>query len=184
MEKKRRLVDRVIDAEYSDGLEGRSLPDLRTMRAECRDADNELSFERRLCQARLDILSAELENRTAGGERSLVDRLPEILGRGEPRGEGGPLPSRAPDFSAPRNADAPRRRIEDIVGEQTLARLPEHSEEEIRAFVASLQEHERAVSQRRKSIHEVLDRIQEEIVRRFVSGEADPAAALGSVPKP
>jgi hypothetical protein len=45
--------------------------------------------------------------------------------------------------------------------------------------MASLAEHERNLSARRRKLHEVMDLIQAEIVRRYTSGEADPTAALG-----
>lgn len=177
-EQKRRLVDRITHPTYVEGLTDRSMEELRAMREECRESENELSFERRLCQARIDILSAELERRTgAGGDEDLVARLPEILAT-EGGASGSPLPSRAPDFSIPRNADIPRRRVEEIVGEQTLARLPALGADEIKGIIESLGEHEKTVSVRRRAVHEVVDAIQAEIVRRYTSGEADPAQAL------
>jgi anti-sigma-K factor RsiG len=176
-EQKRRLVERIIDPEYSAGLGEKSLTELRLMRDECREAENELSFERRLCQARIDILSAELERRSGDGSADLLERLPDILASEQQQRES-PLPSRAPDFSIPRNADVPRRRVEEIAGEQTLARLPHISPEEIKSTIASLAEHERAVSARRRKVHEVMDAVQGEIVRRYITGEADPTAAL------
>ena len=145
------------------------------MRAECHEGENELSFERRLCQARIDILKGELDRRAGrGGEGDLMSRLPEILAT-EARSEGSALPSRAPDFSTPRSADIPRRRVEEILGEQTLARLSEIPSEEIETIITSLQEHEATVSARRRQVHEVVDRIHAEIVKRY---EADPSAAL------
>jgi hypothetical protein len=178
-EQKRRLVERITDPAYTHGLGNASLAELRMMRDECREGENELSFERRLCQARIDILSAELERRSGNMSEGLLERLPEILASEAPRPSDAPLPERAPDFSIPRNADVPRRRVEEIVGEQTLARLGSISSEEIRATIASLGEHESAISARRKRVHEVLDAVQAEIVRRYVTGEADPRTALG-----
>jgi hypothetical protein len=178
-DRKRRLVERIAESSYSEGLRNRSLEELRTMREECRDGENELSFERRLCQARIDILSAELQRRNEGGADDLLERLPEILAT-ESRVPGQtPLPERAPDFSVPRNADVPRRRVEEIVGEQTLSRLGHLNSDEIRSIIATLADHEAAVSARRREVQEVMDSIQAEIVRRYVSGEADPTAALG-----
>jgi RsiG-like len=176
----RRLIEKITDASYLDDFEAADIALLREMRAECREAENELSFERKLCHARMDILSAELDRRSGASAGDLVDRLPEILGATE-RGpaERGPLPSRAPDFSIPRNADVPRRRVEEILGEGTLSRLPQLQAEEIRSIVGSLAEHEQRVSQRRREVHDVMDRLQAEIVRRYTSGEADPSAALG-----
>jgi hypothetical protein len=179
-EQKRRLVERVSEPEYVAGLEDKRLEDLRAMRDECREGENELSFERRLCQARIDILSAELERRAGGsGSEDLLDKLPQILATESAATRGDHIPDRAPDFSVPRSVDVPRRRVEEIVGEQTLARLPNLSSEEIRSIISSLADHESHVSARRRKVQEVLDSIQAEIVRRFVSGEADPTAALG-----
>lgn len=176
VEQKRRLVERIVDPAYLEGIGDKDLATLRAMREECREGELELSFERRLCQARIDILTAELERRASGDESDLLARLPQILAKDAMSRSGDEaLPSRAPDFSIPRNADIPRRRVEEIVGEQTLARMPSLSPEEIRGIVASLGEHERRVSERRRNVHEVIDAIQAEIVRRYT---ADPGAAL------
>ena len=179
-EPQRRLVDRILDPGFLEGLESRSMDDVRSLRDQARAAEREVSFERRLCHARIDILSAELDGRSSGGGVDLVDRLPQILapdtGRRE---EETPLPSRAPDLTIPRTAQVTRRRVEEILGEQTLARLPQLPVDEIKRIISSLGELERTVSDRRRRVHEVLDTLQAEIVRRYTSGEADPAAALG-----
>ena len=177
VEQKRRLVERITDPAYLEGMGDKDLATLRAMREESREGELELSFERRLCQARIDILTAELERRAGGGDEDLMSRLPQILAKDAMGGGSGgeALPSRAPDFSIPRNADVPRRRVEEIVGEQTLAKMPSLAPEEIRGIVASLGEHERKVSERRKNVHEVIDAIQAEIVRRYT---ADPGSAL------
>jgi hypothetical protein len=175
---KRRLTERIADPGYVEGLGEKSIDELKEMRAECHEGENEISFERRLSQARVDILGAELARRTGEGDEDLMSRLPEILGT-EPAPSDNPLPSRAPDFSIPRSADVPRRRVEEIVGEQTLARLQSLDEAEIEKIISSLGEHEEKLSARRRRIHAVMDEIQAEIVRRYQSGEADPAAAIG-----
>lgn len=172
-EKQRRLVDRLVDSSYVADLTGKPVEELKEMRDEAREGEGEISFERRLAQARIDILTAELERRSGGETASdIVSRLPEILGA-DASGEGeGFLPDRATDFTVPRNADVPRRRIEEIAGEQTLARLHKLSPDEIKEIVTQLAEHESNLSAKRKIIHEVVDAIQAEIVRRYVSGEA------------
>lgn len=175
---KRRLVERVADPTYLEGVGDKPMTELRSMREECREGENELSFERRLCQARIDILSAELDRRAGKEDGDLLSRLPAILAT-EMSGPGAnPLPSRAPDFSIPRNADIPRRRVEEVVGEQTLARLGTVPDEELRGILATLADYERSVSARRKSVQEVMDAVQAEIVRRYTSGEADPAGVV------
>lgn len=172
MSDKRRLVERVTDRGYLENLEAKSEDDLRTMLAECSEAENEVSFERKLCQGRIDILKAELARRREGGDTSdLVARLPQILAGDEPRSDPGALPSRAPDFSIPRNADIPRRRVEEIVGEQTIARLPQLPDEEISSVIDALIEHESTLSARRRALHEIIDVLQQENVKRLKAGE-------------
>lgn len=177
-DRRRRLAERIVDVAYVADLASKPIDELRIMREECRDGENELSFERRLCQARIDILSAELERRAGKKDSDLLSRLPEILATDAGHAGSTPLPDRAPNFSIPRNVDVPRRRVEEIVGEQTLTRLPMLQAEEIKSIIESLAEHEREVSGRRRRVHDVMDSIQAEIVRKYTSGEADPTAAL------
>ena len=172
----RRKTDQVFKDSYLEGLADRTIDELKSMRDECAEAENEISFERRLCQARLDILSAELDHRE-GKAGDVISRLPEILAQ-----EGGGnamLPDRAPDMTAPEGADKPRRRVEEIVGEQTLLRLPDLDVEEIRTIIDKLGEHERNLSRNRRHLHEILDRIQAEMVGRYTKGEANPDAIRG-----
>jgi hypothetical protein len=181
MEQRRRLVEKLTEPSYLDGLEKTDIQALRDMRDECREGENELSFERRLCQARIDILTAELERRAGQGNEDLLARLPEILaaeGISMGTGEANPLPRRAPNYAIPRNADVPRRRVAEILGEQTLSRLAQIDTDEIKSIVAALADHERRVSEHRRRVQDVMDRLQAEIVRRYTSGEADPSAAL------
>ena len=179
MPDKRRLVDRVIDPSYIEGLSDRSDEDLHQMLGEGTEAENEVSFERKLCQGRIDILKAELTRRKEGLDTSdLVARLPEILAAGETRSDNEGLPSRAPDFSIPRNADIPRRRVEEIAGEQTLARLPQMPDDEIASVIKALTEHEANLSNRRKALHEVIDALQAENIKRLKSGDDNPSAVL------
>jgi hypothetical protein len=177
-EVKRRLVDRIIDPSYLHGLGDRSIEDLRALRDECGEGETEVSFERRLCQARIDILSAELDRRSGNSTGDLISRLPQILAEDRNPAGASMLPTRAPDLSIPRNTDIPRRRVEEIVGEQTLARLAQIPSEEIKKIIESLGEHERNLSDKRRRVHEAMDAIQTEIVRRYTSGEADPDALL------
>jgi hypothetical protein len=170
---KRRMSEVVADPAYIEGLADRSTEDLKAMRDEAIEIENELSFERRLCQARLDILAAELDHRAGRVEGDLISRLPQILADDTPSGSSSPLPQRPPDFSLPRTTEVPRRRVEEIVGETTLARLTKMPEEEIRSTIETVSEHERNLSARRKRVHEVLDLIQAEMVKRYTSGEAD-----------
>jgi len=176
----RRLSDRIADPSYVSDLAERPMDRLQEMRREAQLFENEISFERRLTQARLDILTFELDHRAGRVEGDVMSRLADILAddaAGAPQEV--PLPSRVPDLSVPLSAQRPRRRVEEIVGADTLARLNKLPESEIRSSIEALAEHERTLSSRRKAVHDVLDQIQAEIVRRYTSGEEDPSKLLG-----
>lgn len=175
----RRLADRIADPAYIADLPGKSMDALQNMRREAQALENEISFERRLTQARIDILTAELDHRAGKVEGDVMSRLPSILADDDAGGsDAGPLPSRVPDLSIPPSAERPRRRVEEIVGADTLARLTKLPEPDIRSSIESLAEHEKKLSARRKTVHDVLDTIQAEIVRRYTSGEEDPSSLL------
>jgi hypothetical protein len=74
----------------------------------------------------------------------------------------------------------PRRRVEEIVGETTLARLSQMPPEEIQGIVDSLRTHEAEISARRKRVHEVIDRIQAVLVpklrERYGGAEEDASS--------
>ena len=177
-EMKRRLSEIVTDPDYVEGLTDKSVEEIKAMRDETCEVENELSFERRLCQARLDILSAELDHRAGRVSGDLISRLPQILAdEARSESESG-LPQRPPDFSMPKTSEMPRRRVEEIVGEGALARLTQMPEEEIRSSIEALAEHERNLSALRKKVHETLDLLQAEMVKRYSSGEADSSTLL------
>ena len=174
----RRLADRVTDPSYLENLPDRSMEQLQSMRNEVQEVENEISFERRLCQARIDIFTAELDHRAGREQGDVMSRLAHILADEDSASSDSPLPTRVPDLSVPRSAERPRRRVEEIVGAQDLARLTKLPEEQIRSSVEALAEHERGLSTRRKQLHDVLDAIQAEIVRRYTTGEEDPSKLL------
>ena len=56
---------RVLDPAYLAGVEDRPVDELRAMHAECLELETEVSYVRRLAQARIDIVEAELDRRRA-----------------------------------------------------------------------------------------------------------------------
>ena len=90
----------VLDPAYSDGLETLPEAELRAKHAECLELETEVSYVRRLTQARIDILEAELDRRASGKTLGdLIDDLPRILADSGPRGN--PATSRIPQQMAP-----------------------------------------------------------------------------------
>jgi hypothetical protein len=174
-------LDRVLAADYTAGLDGLSLGDVRTRRTECQEVELGLSFARRLVQGRLDIIHAELERRGAGGGPSdaseLVDRLKEgeMLGDHErPSGFG-----RLPTLMTPdEGSEEFLSEIDDVADEKSLANLPELSDDVISKLAERLTTLERSLSDRRRKVFDRIDALQGEIVRRYKTGSANPEELL------
>lgn len=164
MAKGNRRSDRILEPSYLEGIEQMDEETLRARKDECEEEESVLSYERRLVHARLDILRAEVERRASGeSPRSLIDRLPEILTSGEQQTHRGSFPK----LDAPPVFDPPRRRIEKLVTDDTLARLSDLPDEEVQTILANLEAIESEVSESRKAILSVLDRLIEELGRRL-----------------
>src|SRR6478752_3065488 len=140
----------VLDPEYVAALDGSSIEELRTKHAECVELETEVSYVRRLTQARIDILEAEIERRTNGGSlEDLISRLPEILADSGPRGN--PASSRLPMQMAPEQ--------DSECFDGVLANLTTLSDTELDEAIAGLRALEREVSDQRRELFAVIDRI-------------------------
>jgi hypothetical protein len=163
------------------------MAELRERRQACQEVETSLSYFRRLIQGRLDIVHAEISRREAGGAASdlgdLIERLPSILA--ERTGPAGPAGQAAtsgrgplPEVIAPPDVDELARQLNGVVDADRLASLPSRTDEEVRALADELTQLERTVSAQRRGVHERIDALQEEIVRRYKSGEATVDALL------
>jgi len=146
------------------------------MRAETREEEALLSYERRMLHGRLAILKKELERRERGDDAgTLLELLPSILSDHDQRGPSrGSLPLNDPnlDFAHP------HRRVTKLVSDDTIANLPTLDETEIRRIIGELESAEHDVSAQRRPLLDVLDSLNEELARRYQTGEADPSAVL------
>lgn len=171
-------IERILGPEYLQGLGELDSGELRRRRAECREEEELASFCRRLLHGKLDVLRNELEERRHRGEvterEDIGEWLAPILGRGPGGSRGGR--SRLP--SAGLQA-AGRERIERIVSETHLARLPELGTEELASIVERLVDEERRISEERRSLHAVIDTLDAELMRRYREGAASPTDVLG-----
>jgi len=174
-------LDRLLDQDYLGDLQGRPIEEVRTMRDECRRAEDGLSFVRRQAQGRLDIVAAELQRRNAGRGPSdagdIVDMLPEILGHGVST-SGGIANVRTTSLEPPDDARRMIVELEGILHESSLLGLGQITDEELRQLVDRLTEYERIVSDRRRALHDRLDALQAEIVRRYKTGEVSVESLL------
>jgi hypothetical protein len=164
----RRRIDIVLDPEYVDGLADLSDDDLQAMHEECMELETEVSYVRRLAQARIEILIAEQERRATGGSvADLIAALPKILADPGPRPD--PASSRLSRHLAPAPAIQWTRGREPLIVDDTLANLPTLSDETLERTLGELGELEREVSERRRALHGVIDGLESELARRRVN---------------
>jgi hypothetical protein len=147
---------RVIDPKYLRDLDMLSADDLRLMHAECLELETEVSYVRRLTQARIDILEAEIGRRERGESmEDLIRALPEILADAGPRST--PAASHLPLQMAPAQDSEWAPELAEFDG--LLANLPILSDEGLVDSIDRLRLLERDVSAERRSLHGVIDRI-------------------------
>jgi len=166
MGERRRRIDKVLDPEFLVDLPEWPLDELRRRHAECLEIETEVSYVRRMTQARIDILEAELDRRASGGSvGDLIAALPEILADEGPR----PTPSQAhlPQRMAPSPDIEWTRGLEPLVGDSTLARLPDLSDAELADAREQLAALEHEVSAKRRALHEVLHTLEMELAERI-----------------
>jgi hypothetical protein len=165
-------VHALLAPSYVVGLDSLSLSELRGRRTECALVESSMSYERQLIQGRLDIVCDELNRRGDDEEAcdvtDLVERLPQILtlhahavGMGRP-----------PTFMFPVHLDPQRQaNMDRIAPASAIGALAEQSTEKLSTMSRLLLEMEHEVSAQRRALHQVFDRIQEEVIRRYKSGE-------------
>lgn len=170
----------VFDPGYLSGLGQLPLAELRAKREMCAELEMELSYVRRLAQARIDLIMAESERRHQGlsepSAEVLVEQLPQILGE-RTRAEG---PGRLPSLLAPSDwaQGSLAARVEEVLPSDQLGSLGALSTQELDELHVSLSRLERDISAERRALHDIQDRLQEELVRRYRSGEATVDALL------
>jgi len=153
---------RVLDPVYVSDLGGRSFDDLRAMHSECVELETEVSYVRRVTQARIDILEAEVSRRAEGGSlEDLIQALPRILADTGPRGN--PATSRLPLQMAPEQESEWAPALEQFDG--VLANLPTLTDQDLQASIDGLRALERNVSDQRRELHDVIDLIDVQLAQ-------------------
>ena len=168
-----RRIDRILHPQYADGLAAMSLDDLRSRRDECLAEREYLSLLRRLVQGRAEILKAEVERRGGTGQGgTLVERLSKVLsteGHGSSRGE-------AVKVGLPEEEMLQVwRRVERLVMDAGLSDPTALDDRQLSGAVDVLEAKEQEVSRDRSAVIDVLDRVQEELKRRY---KEDPSLVL------
>jgi hypothetical protein len=171
MSEHRRRIDEVLDSAFLTDLSEWPLDELRRGHAEYLEIETEVSYVRRVTQARIDILEAELDRRASGGSLGdLIAALPEILADEGPRAPADK--SRLTRRVAPSMDIKWRRGREHLITDDTLAKLPNLDDDELRSTIRELGQLEREVSEQRRDLHQVIDRMEGDLAARHKVGQA------------
>jgi hypothetical protein len=163
-------LQRVLDPTYLDGLADRTIAELRQMRDDCEGEENRISYARRILQGRIDLVRAEALRREGSGRSSILDVLPDVLADRGVRSEN-PAQIRMPRRLVP-PGDA-----DDILDSGESVDLSGRSTDELRELAADYAREEAGLSDVRRQLFGVLDRLQAEIAERYRTG----AASIGEL---
>ncbi|MGO8873279.1 MAG: hypothetical protein ACLQPH_18110 [Acidimicrobiales bacterium] len=166
-------LDRILTSTYLDGIETKSLADIRAMRTECQEAEVALSYLRRLIQGRLDIVHTYLEHPGSDALRdlgALVNDLPSILSSGPGRPPG---PGHLPQLLSPDTEEADlTAELDAVLGADEIATLADRDVDQLNSVAGKLEAIEGRVSGDRRALHERIDALQAELVDRHKTGRA------------
>jgi hypothetical protein len=171
MSEHRRRIDKVLDPEFLADLPDWPVDEVRRRQAECLEIETEVSYVRRMTQARIDILEAEIDRRASGGSiADLIAALPEIRADEGPRA---PVEkSRLTRHLAPSMDIEWKRGRERLIADDTLAQLPNRDDDERQSTLRERGQLEHQVSQQRREVHLVIDRMEADLAARHTVGQA------------
>jgi len=184
--------------EMLDDLQAKPLPRLRDLRVQLTHAEGDVSFVRRVTQGRLDIVGHEVGRRERGEDDSpqvlaasgLLFDMPDILTDGAAPKDSNSV---AAETVAPTDLEnvphtMPQRMVqvmepgeialallEDLdkaASPGDLAKVDQLAQGDLADLFDRLRTFEVDLSSSRRSLHDRIDRIQDEIARRYRDGEA------------
>jgi hypothetical protein len=173
----RRRIDRVLAPDYVQQLGQLDLSEVRSRRDDAAQEETDLSYVRRLLHGRIDIVRAEQKRRVEGGSSSVVERLAEILADnavGPAMGSGRHQPLE------PSRAEAHRRHVEALVSDADLSDVASLPDERLDLALRTYVAEEASVSQRRREVQKVVDRLNDEIAGRYKTGTASVDTLLAA----
>lgn len=175
-------LEAILADDYLGDVATLSIEDVRSRRADCKEVETGLSYLRRLVQGRLDVVSAEQSRRSEGGTddtgddlEDLIARLPQLLA-GSTRSEGtGRLPS---SMGIGTVDDDLQDELDGIITDSRLGDPSALSDDELDGVRASLVAFEHTVSGLRRSLFDRIDALEDELTRRYKTGEASVDSLL------
>lgn len=153
-----------------------SLDELRSLRNELQAEDDVVSYVRRVAQARVDLVRAEVHRRERGERAEDISSELRVVLSSHLTG-GAPRPPRpVEDLSDHALSDE----LDAICAEHGFSRIEDLSVADLHQLDQQLTAFERRVSDDRRERFDRLDALSAELVRRYREGEASVDGLLGS----
>ena len=159
----------LLDDTYLADVEQLDVAALREMRRACELEEHRVSYARRILQGRIDVLRAEASAR-GGGANGALEHLTEVLAdRGQRTFD--------PATSRPPAGIEPEELGEDVEVEGPVD-VTSLDDDELQALAARYAEQEATLSQLRRRLFDVIDRLQAEVADRYRQGTASVSELL------
>jgi hypothetical protein len=177
-------LQRLLADDLLNDFSTRPMDRLRSIRTELTEAEGDVSFARRLAQGRMDIVGYEVERRSGVTDATAADRgptallfdMPDILTDAGPGSRGG---GRQVQVAEPGPvALALVETLDRIAAPSQLSGIASVEAAGLGDLFEGLREFEVELSTIRRSLHDRIDSIQDEIARRYRDGEASVDALL------
>jgi hypothetical protein len=145
-----------------------SLDELRALRNRLQLEDDAVSYARRVAQARLDLVRAEVQHRTVHSDVVVDEELRTVLSSHLTGGPARP-PRPTEDLS-----DHPLAvELDELCASNGLGRIKTLDDAQLLTLTEAIAEFEARVSSDRRARFEQLDALSAELVRRYRDGEAN-----------
>ncbi len=178
-QKGRRPIDKILSPGFADHPDSLDLVELRARRQLAEQEEVDLSYARRLLQARLDLLVDERVQRVHGvpvptvrvprSDDVLARELGVVLSDETPRRDHGRGRHLQTD---PSRVGEHRRAAELAVADLRASDPASLSTPELDAAIARLQGFEQEVSKNRSLVQNIMDLLSADMTRRYREGEA------------
>lgn len=168
-----RLADRLqplLDEAYLAGVSEVDVAQLRRMRDECETEERRVSYARRILQGRIDVLRSEASRRGTGGSMGILEQLSDVLADHDRR-PFDPATARPPSTVDP-------SALGDDVDLGDSPDVTALGDDELTALADQYAQQEATLSNLRRRLFDVIDRLQSEIADRYRSGDASVSQLL------
>ena len=171
-------LERLLSVHVEDDLGRPPVDELRALGRQIQEWETAVSLTRRLAQGRLDMLDYETRRRAGTSQEQpatgLLFDLPDILAESHGGSSGRAFAVPTPD----RCGDELAALLDEVASQDLVCRPEQLADERLRGLIRDLTSFEQELSDVRRGLHGRLDRLHDEIGRRYRDGELSVESIL------